>query len=263
MMKKILSSILLLVLINTPVQAKVIGDVVSYKAGNTSLIGYIAYDDSIKGKRPGVIVVPDWWGHGEFVRDRARALAKMGYTAMVMDNYGGGKYVEPPSEAGKLMDALTADPKAMKARFMATKNTLNRHKTVNGKIGAIGYSLGGLIVIEMARQGVDLDGVASLWGVISKPAIPAVQGNVKAKLLIQQPAEDGWAPMEEVKRLEHEMTYAGADIKVIVYPDTAHGFSRTDADQRAKKYKLGIRYHAKADKKSWSDLEEFFKTALK
>lgn len=263
MFKTILSSILLLMLMHTPLHAAIKGDVVSYKAGNTSLIGYIAYDDAIKGKRPGVIVVPDWWGHGKFARNRAEALAKMGYTAMVMDNYGGGKYVEPPKEAGVLMNKLTADPKAMKARFMATKNTLSRHKTVNGQIAAIGYSLGGLIVIEMARQGVDLDGVASLWGVIGKPAKPAKKGNVKAMILVQQPAEDGWAPMKEVNNLKKEMGAAGAEIKVIVYPGTVHGFSRPDATERAMKYKLGIRYNAKADKKSWNDLSRFLRTAFK
>ena len=262
MLKTILNSILFLMLLHTPLHAAVKGDVVSYQAGNTSLIGYLAYDDAIKGKRPGVIVVPDWWGHGEFVRDRARALAKLGYTAMVMDMYGGGKYVEPPDAASKLMNELTADPKTMKARFIATKNTLSRHKTVNGQVAAIGYSLGGLVVIEMARQGVDVDGVASLWGVIGKPDKPAKKGTVKSKLLIQQPAKDGWAPMIEVNRLEKEMTTAGADIKVIVYPDTVHGFSRTDANQRAKKYKLGIRYNAKADKKSWDDLNQFLKTTF-
>jgi len=263
MFKILLSSILLAMLIHAPLHAAVKANVVSYKSGNTGLIGYIAYDDAIKGKRPGVIVVPDWWGHGEFVRDRARALAKMGYTAMVMDNYGGGKYVEPPEQASQLMNKLTADPEAMKARFIETQNTLSRHKTVNGQIAAVGYSLGGLIVIEMARQGVELDAVASLWGVIGKPDKPAKKGKVKAKILVQQPAEDAWAPIEEVNRLKNEMATAGTEIKVIIYPDTKHGFSRPDANERAKKYNLGIRYNAKADKQSWKDLNHFLETAFK
>jgi dienelactone hydrolase len=261
MLKTILGVMLLMA--GMQAQAAIRGDVVNYKAGDTSLIGYLAYDDAIKGKRPGVIVVPDWWGHGEFVRDRARALARLGYTAMVMDIYGGGTYVEPPEQASTLMNQLTADPKNMKARFLATKNTLRKHKTVNGQIGAVGYSLGGLIVIEMARQGVDLDAVASVWGVISKPGNPAEKGTVRAKLLIQQPAEDGWAPIEEVNRLKKEMSTAGADIQVIVYPDTVHAFSRPDADQRAAKYNLGIRYDAAADKQSWADLDQFLKIAFK
>ena len=263
MFKTLCSAALMLLFTHTVAQAKVVGEVVQYKAGNTSLIGYIAYDDSIKGKRPGVIVVPDWWGHSEFARDRARALAEDGYTAMVMDIYGGGITVESPDDAGKLMNKLTADPDAIRARFIATQETLKRHKTVNGETAAIGYSLGGLIVIDMARQGVDIDAVVSLWGVISKPEKPAVKGKVKSKMLILQPAEDGWAPMEEVKRLEKEMSNAGADIKVIVYPGTVHAFSRTDADAKAKMYKLGIRYNAEADKKSWNDMNSFLKTVFK
>jgi len=252
-----------LALSHPPAQAAVVGKVIHYKAGDTELVGYIAYDDAVKGKRPGVIVVPDWWGHGEFIRDRARALAKLGYTSMVMDSYGGGTYVEPPDQAGKLRDQLIADPAAMRARFLATKDTLLNHETVGGQVAAIGYSLGGLIVIEMARQGVALDGVASLWGSIRKPDHPAKKGAVKAKLLIQQPENDAAAPMEEVNRLKKEMTASGAEIKLIVYPGTTHGFSRPDATERATKYDLPLRYNADADKKSWNDLSVFLKEVFK
>jgi len=138
MFKTILSSILLLVFLYNPLHAEVTGKVVNYKSGGTSLIGYIAYDNSIKGKRPGVIVVPDWWGHSDFARNRARALAKLGYTAMVMDMVGGGMYAETVPKAKKLMNTVTSNPKTTKARFIATKKLLSRHKTVNGKIAGIG-----------------------------------------------------------------------------------------------------------------------------
>jgi len=254
---------MLLALSSAPLHADVTGKFVKYQAGDTKLVGYIAYDNSIKGKRPGIIVVPDWWGHGKFVRDRARELAKLGYTAMVMDNYGNGTYVEPPKEAEKLMNQFTANPKTMEERFDAAFKTLASHTTVDGKrIGAVGYSLGGMVVLEMARRGKDLKGVASIWGVVGQPAKAAEKGKVKARVLVLAPETDGWAPTEQVNNLKKEMSTAGTDIKVIVYPGTVHGFSRPDADARAKKYNLGIRYNAKATKQSSKDLNEFLKTSF-
>lgn len=243
--------------------AAVRGETVTYHAGDTILKGYLVYDDAITGKRPGVVLVPDWWGIGKFARDRANALAQLGYTAMVMDMYGNGKHAGPASEASQLMNAFTADPVAMKARFLATKDILSKHKTVdNQHIAAIGYSLGGLVVLEMAREGVDLDGVASLWGVISKPATPAKKGEVKAKVLVLNPGEDGWAPKDALQALQIEMQHAGAEYRLITYPNTRHGFSRPDSNSKAAKNNLPIRYNAKADKQSWNDLRSFLKTAL-
>lgn len=263
MFKIILSSALLLIFLQTPLHARVTGKVVQYKSGNTGLIGYIAYDNAIKGKRPGVIVVPDWWGHSKFARNRARALARLGYTAMVMDMVGGGMYAETVPKAKELMNSVTSDPKTMEARFISAKNTLSRHKTVNGKIAAIGFSLGGLVVLEMARRGVDLDGVASIWGVVGKSDKPAKKNNVKADILLLQAATDGWAPKEAVKALETEMANAGANIQIITYPNTKHGFTRPDADARAAKDNLPLKYDAAADKKSWNDLDQFLKASFK
>jgi len=262
-MKTTLLSIILILSV-TPAFAAVKGESVTYKSGDTILKGYIAYDDTIKGKRPGVIVVPDWWGEGKFVRNRADALASLGYTAMVMDMYGNGKYVDSAKDAENLMNQFTADPEVMKSRFLATKDTLSSHKTVDARhIGAVGYSLGGLVVLEMARNGTDLDGVASLWGVISKPAMPAKKGNIKAKVLVLQPEKDGWAPEDALKALKSEMISAGADYRLIAYPNTRHAFSRPDADERAARDNLPIRYDANADKNSWDDLSAFLKTAFK
>jgi len=253
-----------LLLLAFPGFAAIQTETIEYQSGNATLKSYIAYDDAIKAKRPGIIVVPDWWGLGTFPRDRADALAKEGYTAIVMDMYGNGESVDTAAEAKELMNKFTADPDVIKTRFLATKEVLSKHKTVNAShIGAVGYSLGGLVVIEMARAGVDLDGVASFWGVISKPAKPAGKGQVKAKVLVLAPEKDGWAPEDATLALKSEMLGAGTEYKFIAYPGTKHAFSRPDADQRAAKDKLDIRYDAAADNKSWNDLSQFLKTALK
>lgn len=263
MVRILLSISLFLMAFSSPLYAEIRGEIVNYQSADTRLVGYIAYDDAIQGQRPGVIVVPDWWGHGKFARDRARALARQGYTAMVMDMYGEGKYVEPPEQASALMNQFTANPAVMEARFDATRDTLAGHKTVNNKrIAAIGYSLGGLVVLEMARRGKDLAGVASVWGVIGQPEKPASKGKVRAAVLVQQAEVDGWAPIEQVRNLENEMQSAGTTIKVITYAGTVHGYSREDATIRAEKYNLGIRYHAEATKQSRRDLNAFLAATL-
>ncbi len=253
-----------LAILSTPLYAAISGELVTYKAGDTNLVGYIVYDKAIQGKRPAVIVVPDWWGHSNFARDRAEALAKLGYTAMVMDMYGDGKYVETPDQAKEQATLFTADPSTMEVRFDATHQTLIKHETIDSNhVASIGYSLGGRVVVEMARRGKDLDGVASIWGSIRETNNPAKKGSVRANVLVQQAEEDKWAPKEALDKLKQEMAAAGVDIKVIVYPGTKHGFSRPDATTRAEKHNLPLRYDDKAATQSWKDLSEFLKAAFK
>lgn len=255
---------LMLLISSTPTFATIKGETVTYHSDNTVLKGYIAYDSSISGKRPGVIIVPDWWGVGDFARDRAKALAREGYTAMVMDMYGDGLYTDSATEASELMRQFTSKPDVMKSRFMATRMVLRKHETVdNNHIAAIGYSLGGLVVLNMTREGVNLDAVASIWGVIDKPATPAKQDSIKTKVLVLNPAKDGWAPAESLDALKNEMKNAGAEFRIITYPNTVHAFSRPDADLKAVKNNLPIRYNAKVDKESWNDLTAFLETAFK
>ncbi len=235
------------------------GEEVIYKADGVVLKGYIAYDDAVAGKRPGVLVVHDWWGPGEFVRDRARELAKLGYTGLAVDMYGAGKEAINPDEAGKLAGEVRKNPSMMKARFDAAREALVKHPSVDPKrIVAIGYSLGGFVVLEMARQGSDLAGVVVFWGTL-KTEKPAQKGMVKAKVLVLNAMDDPWVPAEQVKQFMAEMEAAGVHYKVIDYPNTKHGFSRHDADSLAKKFNMPLAYDAEADRKSWAEMDAFFK----
>ena len=241
------------------VHAAVKGEELSYKTNGVELKGYMAYDDAVVGKRPGVLVVHDWWGAGEFVRDRARELAKLGYTALAVDMYGEGKEANNPDEAGKLSGEVRKNPSMMKARFDAARDVLSKHPSVDSKpIAAIGYSLGGYIVLEMARQGSDLAGVVSFWGSL-KTERPAQKGMVKARVLVLNGMEDPWVPLEQVKQFRAEMDVAGVQYKVIDYPNSKHAFSRRDADSLARKFNLPqLAYNAEADQKSWVEMESFF-----
>lgn len=235
------------------------GEELTYKANGVVLKGYLAYDDAVAGKRPGVLVVHEWWGADEFVRDRARELAKLGYTALAVDMYGEGKQAANSDEAGKLAGEVRKNSSMMKARFDAARNELIKHPSVDSKrIAAIGYSLGGSVVLEMARQGSDLAGVVVFWGSL-KTERPAQKGMVKAKVLVLTGMEDPWVPGEQVKQFKAEMDAAGADYKVIDYPKSKHAFSRRDADSRATKFNLPqMAYNAEADRNSWAEMKSFF-----
>jgi dienelactone hydrolase len=236
------------------------GGEVLYKANGVVLKGYLAYDDAVAGKRPGVLVVHDWWGISEFVRDRARELAKLGYTALAVDMYGEGKEATDPKEASKLAGEVRKNPSMMKARFDAARGVLSKHRSVDSKrLAAIGYSLGGSIVMEMARQGSDLAGVVVFWGSL-KTERPAQKGIVKARVLALEGMEDPSVSVEQVKQFKAEMDAAGVHYKVIVYPNSKHAFSRHDADSLARKFNLPqLAYNAEADQKSWAEMEAFLK----
>ncbi|HEX9627264.1 MAG TPA: dienelactone hydrolase family protein [Acidiferrobacterales bacterium] len=240
-------------------QAAVVGEEVTYQAGGTTMKGYLAYDDAVKGKRPGVLVVHEWWGHNDYARMRARMLAEMGYTALAVDMFGDGKTADHPDDAGKFATAVNSDMAARRARFIAARKLLAGHKTVNGqRIAAIGYCFGGGVVLAMAREGVKLDGVASFHGSLATNT-PARTGQVKAKVLVLTGAADPMAPSETVEKFKQEMSAAKVDHKVVVYPGARHSFTNPDATAFGEKFGMPLAYDAAADKESWAELDKFLK----
>ncbi len=240
-------------------QAAIKGDEVQYKVGDQVFKGYIAYDDAKKDKRPGVLVVHEWWGHNEYARKRARMLAELGYTALALDMFGDGKQAHHPDEAGKFAGEVRQNMDAAKARFVAAEDVLKKHPTVDAqKIAAIGYCFGGAVVLQMARAGVDLKGVASFHGSLGTAA-PAAKGMVKAKVLVANGADDSFVKPEEVAAFKQEMEVAGIDYKLVNYPGAKHSFTNPDADELAKKFNMPFAYNAEADKQSWIEMQAFFK----
>jgi dienelactone hydrolase len=232
---------------------------VEYSAQGVLMKGYLAYDDNIEGKRPAVLVVPEWWGLNDYARMRARMLAELGYTALAVDMYGGGKVVTTPDEAGKLSSETMRDFDVAKARSMAAMDFLEQQPTVDpNRIAAIGYCFGGGVVLNMARQGVDLRGVASFHGGLTavKPAQP---GSVKARILVLHGGADKFITLEQIDAFKQEMKSAGADFRFISYPGALHSFTNPEATELGKKFNLPIAYNADADIKSWGELKEFLK----
>lgn len=238
--------------------AAVTGYEVHYGAGNTLLKGYIAYDSGIAARRPGVLVVHEWWGLNDYARERARMLAKLGYTALAVDMYGDGKTADHPSEAGAFAGAVRQNLPLAKERFEAALAVLRQHPTVNpDQMAAIGYCFGGGVVLAMARAGVDIDGVASFHGSLAtdKPAQP---GTVKARVIVFNGADDPMVKAEEIAAFKAEMGAAGVNYSFINYPGVTHSFTNPDADAFGKKFNLPLAYDAQADADSWQKLQEFF-----
>jgi dienelactone hydrolase len=238
-------------------KSKVEGRAVEYTAGGVMMKGYLAYDSNIKGKRPGILVVHEWWGLNDYARKRARMLAALGYTAFAVDMYGEGKQAAHPDDAGKFSSELMKNFDTAKARFMAAMEFLKKQPSVDPEeIAAIGYCFGGGIVLNMARQGVDLKGVASFHGSLAAVK-PAESGAVKARILVLHGADDKFTTPEQIEAFQKEMKAAGADFRLIVYPGAMHSFTNPDADVYAKKYHMPIAYNASADNKSWAEMKKF------
>lgn len=243
-----------------PALAEVKTQEIEYKQGKTVLQGFLAYDDAVKDKRPGVLVIHEWWGHNEHARNQATRLAKAGYVAFAVDMFGKGKVTTHPKDAQAFMAEASKDEKVLVARFNAALELLKKQAQVDKKkIGVIGYCFGGGVALKMARAGADLVAVGTFHAGLQPPAKPAAKGKVKAKLLVQTGEADPMVPKEAVAALEKEMTDAGASIKVIGYPGAKHGFTNPDADKAGVE---GLAYHADADKKSWDALVAFFKESF-
>jgi dienelactone hydrolase len=244
-------------------EPKVVGKTVEYSTQGVVMKGYLAYDENIEGRRPGMLVVDEWWGLSDYGRKRARMLAELGYTALAVDMYGEGKLAEHPSDAGKLATELMKNFDVAKARFTAAMDFLKLQDTVDSsRIAAIGYCFGGGVVLNMARQGVDLKGVASFHGGLTavKPSQP---GSVKAKILVLNGADDKFTPSEQIEGFKQEMKSAGADFQFISYLGAVHSFTNPEATELGKKFNMPIAYNADADRKSWDELKEFLSMIFK
>ncbi|HTX18621.1 MAG TPA: dienelactone hydrolase family protein [Bacteroidota bacterium] len=253
-----LTIVMLLLVATSLMEAKVIGTRVEYSAGGTTLKGYVAFDNTFKGKRPGIIVVHEWWGNNDYPRHRAEMLARLGYVAFAADMYGNGTVVSTPAEAGKLSGESMKNPETLKARFDAAVEALKKEKHVDpAQIGAIGYCYGGGVVLSMASAGEDLKGVVSFHAGLG--GVPAPSGSgVKAKILVCNGAADKFNPEPVIKQFRWGLDSAKAAYTFINYPGAIHSFTNPASTAIGKKFNIPLAYNKAADKKSWADMKEFF-----
>lgn len=252
-MKKLLSAFLLLAC-TTMTQAAIHTETVEYKQGDTTLEGYLAYDDTVKGPRPGVLIVHQWMGLTPYEQHRAEMLASLGYVAFCADIYGKGVRPQNYKEAGAEATKYKTDRQLLRARVNAGLDTLKKNELVDPhRVAAIGYCFGGTTVLELARSGADLNGVVSFHGGLDSPT-PADGKNIKCKVLVCHGADDPFEKAEDLAAFENELRNAGVDWRLIMYGGAVHAFTQPQADGSLP----GAKYNERADKRSWEDMKSFF-----
>ena len=231
---------------------------ITYDADGTALRGYIAMPAHADGDVPGVIVVHEWWGHNDYVRSRADQLARMGYAAFALDMYGDGKQAAHPKDAQAFMEEAMGNADVTAARFRAARAILNAQDGVDaGRTAAIGYCMGGAVVLGMARAGEDLAAVVSFHGSLGTGS-PAAKDAVKARVLVCTGSADPFVPTDDVASFRDEMDGAGADYQVVEYVDVVHAFTNPGATAKGEEFGLPLRYDADADQDSWKLMTELF-----
>jgi dienelactone hydrolase len=226
-----------------------------YNDGDLTLRGYLAYDETKSGRRPGVLVMPEAFGLGAQAKRRAEMLAELGYVALAGDPYGDGVELNDLQQAVKRAGAIFADPvKARRRARVALDKLASLAQVDTSRLAAMGYCMGGTFSLELARDGAPLRGVVSFHGGLQTQR-PAAAGQVKAKILVCTGADDPFVPHAQVGAFAEEMTKAGTDWQVISYGGTKHSFTNPEA---AKAGAPGIEYNKNADERSWKAMKSFF-----
>lgn len=237
-------------------QAAVKTQTVEYKQGDTTLEGFLAYDDSIQGKRPGIIIVPEWNGVNDNSKRRAQMLAQLGYIAFAADVYGKGVRPANSKESAQEAAKYSGNRPLYRARVQAALDALRKNPLADtGKLAAIGYCFGGAGALELARSGADVAGVVTFHGDLSTPT-PQDARNIKGRVLVLHGADDPAVPAKAVQALEKEMSDAKVDWQVVLYSGTVHSFTNPGAGNDNSR---GSAYNERADKRSWIAMQDFFR----
>lgn len=233
-------------------------EAVSYNAGSETMNSYIAYEEKMQGKRPIVLVVPEWWGMTDYPKMRARMLAELGYFAMAVDMYGGGKVANNPEEAQKAAGAFYSNPQLGKERLDAALAKAKTYPQVDtSQAAAIGYCFGGSMVLNYAKMGAPVKGVVSFHGGLEGVPPPK---RLSTKFLVCHGAADSFVPPAQVQAFKKSMDSAGVSYTFNVYDSATHAFTNPDATEKGKQFNMPIRYNAAADRASWNDMKAFFGT---
>ncbi len=232
-------------------------ETVSYTADTITSKGYVAYDEKKQGKRPGILVVHEWWGLNDYPKKRAKQLAEMGYIAIAVDMYGDGKVAANPQEAMAMATPFYKNPELAKTRLDAAIKKLKKYaQTDTTNIAAIGYCYGGYVVLNAAKLGADLKGVVSFHG--SLAGVPPHKDLLKAKVLVCHGEADKFESPQEIAAFKKGMDSVGADYTFKTYANATHAFTNPASTETGKKFNMPIEYNAAADTASWNEMKTFF-----
>jgi len=259
---KYVLNLLACLLVSIPALAEVKTKEITYKDGDTTLTGYLAWPTEIKqggDKLPGVLIVHQWMGLTDYEKGRAEQLAELGYVAFALDIYGADNRPKDRGEAGAMSGKFKNDRKLFRKRLNLGLNQLNKVAQVDpNRIAAIGYCFGGTGVLELARSGADVAGVVSFHGGLDAPT-PEDAKNIKAKVLICHGADDPFVSQEGIDAMKESFNEASVDWQMIYYSHAVHSFTQPMAGDDPSK---GAAYNEKADMRSWEHMKVFFDEAL-
>jgi dienelactone hydrolase len=235
----------------------VVGEEVSYSAGDLTMNGYIAYDENMEGERPGILVVHEWWGHDEHARNSAEKLAELGYVALAVDMYGDGRMADHPEDAMQFSGEVMGNFENANERFTAAMETLRNHSMVNGEqIGAIGYCFGGSVILAMAHSGADLDGIVAFHAGLQLPVMP--EEEIDTEILILNGADDPMVSEEDIENLTSAYDEMGTSYEFVNYEGATHAYTNPAADSLGQEFDLPLAYNADVDEQSWERMKQFF-----
>ncbi len=244
----------------TAAHSEIVTEVTDYELDGATLEGTVVYDDSATEPRPAVIIYHQWSGAGDYELSRARMLAEQGYVAFVADVYGKGVRPATFDERRALVTAYIGDRPMMRARARAALDTVRQNPHVKpDAIAAIGYCFGGIVVLELARDGADIDAAVSIHGGLNTPN-PGDAANIKAVILAQHGGDDPHVPAEELAAFRKEMTDANVNATVTIYEGAVHAFTDKNAGDDPS---TGAAYNEAADKASWTELVGFLSEHVK
>ena len=237
-------------------EAAIKTETIRYKAGQVDCVGFLAYDDASTAKRPGVLVVHEWWGLNDYARNRAKALAAEGYVAFACDMYGQGATAEHPKAAGEMAAKVRANSEEWQARAKAGLKILSSHAMCDAdNLAAIGYCFGGSTALQLAYSGADLKAVATFHAALPTPTAEQAK-SIKPTILVCHGAQDNFIPEESIQKFRTALEGAQVDYQLVYYAGTVHSFTVPDAGKHGLD---GMKYNAAADKRSWESLKALLK----
>ncbi|MDR2228950.1 MAG: dienelactone hydrolase family protein [Flavobacteriaceae bacterium] len=242
-------------------QKEITTEDLTYSENDKTFKSFLAFDKNKSGKLPVVLIIPEWWGMNDYVKNRAKQLAESGYMAIAVDMYGEGKMVDNPDDAGKLAKPFYGNAELAKQSFEAALKQIEKNeKADTGKMAAIGYCFGGAMALNMARINEPLKGVISFHGNLMTGVKPVAN---KIPVLVLNGEDDTFVSKDEIASFKKQMDSAGVQYKFVNYPGAIHSFTNPDATAVGKKYKLKVAYNEVADKASWEEMITFFNKIFK
>lgn len=228
---------------------------VKYQADGLSMDAELFYEPGA-GKKPGVLVFPEAFGLGDHALEKARRLAELGYVALACDLHGDRRMLRDLDGVMKEVGALMGDPKRTRARAQAGLDALRACAEVEpSRIAAIGFCFGGTMALELARSGAPVAAVVGFHSGLGT-ALPADAKNIRGKVLVCIGGDDPMIPLEQRAAFEKEMRDGKVDWQMTVFGGVVHSFTNKEADARGNPQAL--RYDARAEARSWSQMRELF-----